>query len=67
MQDRLERISSASGVAGGVQSAVLLRGKPLWSGGPGVVELEIAPGQDSSEEERPKIGSRMRWTLSSRG
>jgi hypothetical protein len=46
MQYRLERFSSASGV-GGVQSAVLLREKPLWSGGPGVVELE-----NRSREER---------------
>ena len=51
MQGRLERFSSASGVAGGVQSAVLLRGKPLWSGGLGVVELE-----DRSQEESPKSG-----------
>jgi hypothetical protein len=49
MQGRLERISSSSVVAGGVQSAVLLRAKPLWSGGPGVVELE-----DRSSEERPE-------------
>jgi len=34
MQHRLERFSGPSGVAGGVQSAVLLREKPLWSGGP---------------------------------
>ncbi len=49
MQGRLERFSSSSNVAGKVQSAVLLRGKPLWSGGPGVVELE-----DRSIEEGPK-------------
>ncbi len=40
MQGRLERFSGSSSVAEKVQSAVLLRGKPLWSGGPGVVELE---------------------------
>jgi hypothetical protein len=40
MQHRLERFSNSSVVSAGVQSAVLLRGKPLWSGGPGVVELE---------------------------
>ena len=49
MQGRLERITSAGVAVGGVQSAVLLRGKPLWSGGPGVAELE-----DRSSEERPK-------------
>ncbi|MGD0800548.1 MAG: PilZ domain-containing protein [Terracidiphilus sp.] len=49
MQRRLERFSTASVAAGGVQSAVILREKPLWSGGPGVVELE-----DRSKEERSK-------------
>jgi hypothetical protein len=52
MESRLERISSASGVAGGAQSAVLLRGTPLWSGGPGVVELEDRSGKDSFAEKR---------------
>jgi hypothetical protein len=54
MQRRLERFSCGSGVAGTVQGAVLLRGKPLWSGGPGVVESE----EDRSEngEDRPKTG-----------
>jgi len=49
MQRRLERFASPTTVGGGVQSAVLLRGKPLWSGGPGVVELE-----DRSTAERPR-------------
>jgi uncharacterized protein len=35
--------------AGVVQSAVLLREKPLWSGGPGVLELE-----NRSEEDDPQ-------------
>jgi uncharacterized membrane protein (UPF0127 family) len=39
MQRRLELFSGPSSVSSGVQSAVLLRGKPLWSGGPGVVEV----------------------------
>jgi hypothetical protein len=51
MQGRLERFSSSNGAtsaaSSGVQSAVVLRGKPLWSGGPGVVELE-----ERSENER---------------
>jgi hypothetical protein len=38
MQRRLERFSGASSVTGTVQGAALLRGKPLWSGGPGVVD-----------------------------
>jgi hypothetical protein len=39
MQRRLERFSGSGGVSGTVQNAALLRGKPLWSGGPGVVEM----------------------------
>jgi hypothetical protein len=59
MQGRLERITSASAVAGGVQSAVLLRGKPLWSGGPGVAELKVRsteerPQEKRSEDNRPE-------------
>lgn len=49
MQGRLERFSSSSGAASKLQGAVLLRGQPLWSGGPGVVELE-----DRSRDDRPK-------------
>jgi hypothetical protein len=45
MQGRLEKFSRSGG-AGGVQSAVLLRGRPLWSGGPGVVELGERPGEE---------------------
>jgi hypothetical protein len=54
MEGRLELISKSSGVAGGVQSAVLVRGKPLWSGGPGVVELEDRSGIVGLARERPK-------------
>jgi hypothetical protein len=55
MQHRLERFSSSSGVAGGVQSAILLRGKPQWSGGSGiggssVAELEDRSKYDGAEE-----------------
>src|SRR5271157_2080217 len=58
MEERLALISSAGGVAGGVQSAVLLRGKPLWSGGPGVVELEdrsalVSSGKVRSKSDQP--------------
>jgi hypothetical protein len=59
MQHNLERFSSTSSTISSVQSAVLLRGKPLWSGGPGVVELEDRSAEESldkelSEEELPK-------------
>jgi uncharacterized protein len=40
MERRLERFSGASGVAGAVRSAALLRQAPLWSGGPGLLQLE---------------------------
>ena len=41
MERRLERFSGAGVVAGGgVRSAALLRQAPLWSGGPGVIQLE---------------------------
>jgi hypothetical protein len=53
MQGRLERITSAIGVAGGVQSAVLLRGKPLWSGGSGVMELKDRSKEESLETGQP--------------
>jgi hypothetical protein len=49
MQRRLERFSSSGGGSGEVQSAVLLRGKPLWSGGPGVVEMGDRSGEESAK------------------
>ncbi|MGA7830113.1 MAG: PilZ domain-containing protein [Terracidiphilus sp.] len=49
MQRRLERFTNPSVVTSGVQSAVLLRGKPLWSGGPGVVELESRTTEEPPE------------------
>ena len=52
MEGRLERFSSSGGVAGAVQSAVLLRGKPLWSGGPGVAEMGDRSG-DGLRSEQP--------------
>ncbi len=48
MQRRLERFSSTSSTISSVQSAVLLRGKPLWSGGPGVVKLEDRSPTDAT-------------------
>ena len=53
MQRRLERLSSSSGAAGAVQSAVLLRARPLWSGGPGVVELEDRSGGERLQSPQP--------------
>jgi hypothetical protein len=57
MQRRLERFTAAAtastAVSGGVQSAVLLRGKPLWSGGPGVVELENRSSVGQPQSEQP--------------
>jgi hypothetical protein len=40
MERNLERFSNANSHATVVQSAVLLREKPLWSGGPGLLQLE---------------------------
>lgn len=40
MERRLERFSGSSGVVGGVRNAALLRQAPLWSGGPGVIQME---------------------------
>lgn len=48
MQQRLERFTASGGAAGGVQSAAVLRGKPLWSGGAGVVDIG-----DRTRKERP--------------
>lgn len=48
MERRLERFSGSSGVAGAVRSAALLRQTPLWSGGPGLLQLG-----DRTREERP--------------
>jgi hypothetical protein len=49
MEQRLERFSSAGSVSGVIHSAAVLREKPLWSGGPGLLQLE-----DRSMEENPK-------------
>jgi len=50
MERRLERFSGAGVVVGSVRSAALLRQAPLWSGGPGVIQME----DRSNSEERPK-------------
>ncbi|HTW61151.1 MAG TPA: PilZ domain-containing protein [Terracidiphilus sp.] len=47
MEQRLERITNLRGdPAATIQSAVLLREKPLWSGGPGLLELEKRAKED---------------------
>jgi PilZ domain len=54
MESRLERISERLSIppddSGVLQGAVLLREQPLWSGGPGLLELE-----DRSEDERGSL------------
>jgi hypothetical protein len=51
MERRLEGLSSA-GIAGAVQGAVLLREKPLWSGGPGVLQLNGHPNTDDEHDDQ---------------
>jgi uncharacterized membrane protein (UPF0127 family) len=51
MEQQLERLSGTrsepgAAVAGDIAGAALLREKPLWSGGPGLLELESRNGQD---------------------
>jgi uncharacterized membrane protein (UPF0127 family) len=54
MEGHLERFSNLNrnNNQGSVQSAVLLRGQPLWSGGPGVVELGNRTREDSARTEQ---------------
>ena len=58
MQRRLERFSSSSGVAGTVQGAALLRGKPLWSGGPGVARSADS-AEDGGDNSKPGLSYEM--------
>jgi hypothetical protein len=48
MEKRLEIFSGPATAVTALQSAVLLREKPLWSGGPGLLQLE-----NRSKEDRP--------------
>jgi hypothetical protein len=50
MEGRLEQLSSSGDVPGVVQGAVLLREQPLWSGGPGLLELGALPGNESGRK-----------------
>ncbi len=57
MERRLERFSNAGGVTGTVQSAVLLREKPLWSGGPGVLQLRNqTPDENEGSPQTHEMG-----------
>ena len=55
MERRLERLTNAKVepvAVGGIAGAALLREKPLWSGGPGVLEIETrnAPSKNGEQE-----------------
>jgi hypothetical protein len=52
MQQRLERFSGASSVVGTVQGAALLREKPLWSDGPGVVVFGVNRSENGMDNSR---------------
>jgi hypothetical protein len=59
MEQSLERLTPSFAVGGAAQSAVLLREKPLWSGGPGLLELGDRTGEDSpSSEQTHEMGLR---------
>jgi hypothetical protein len=51
MERRLERFSGANTVVGTVRSAAVLRQAPLWSGGPGVIQLEDRSREDRSKQQ----------------
>jgi hypothetical protein len=72
MQHRLERFSSTNSSISSVQSAVLLRGKPLWSGGTGIRELEDRaekerPEKDGPRKDRPKTAKLYEMSLAEPG
>lgn len=59
MERRLEQIYGSGGV---VQSAVLLRDKPLWSGGPGVLQLK-----ERDEQQKPEAQQMLEMDLADPG
>ncbi len=70
MQNSLERFSSPNSTVSSVQSVVLLRENPLWSGGAGVPDLEEL--EDDSEREhfstvRPKTAKIYEMSLAEPG
>jgi len=46
MEKRLEQLSGSGNEASKLHGAVLLREKPLWAGGPGLLELENRSGEE---------------------
>ena len=62
MEERLESIASAQPATGLVQNAVVLREQPLWSGGPGLLELDSRAG-----EPRPALQQRHKMGLARPG
>lgn len=54
MEQRLAGGSAAASPVQ-VQNAVLLRPEPLWSGGPGMVELETGPAKSSSLPQKHEM------------
>lgn len=55
MEACLEELSGGKNSAVTVQGAVLLREEPLWSGGPGMVELETPVSGAVSSKEQPHV------------
>lgn len=55
MEIRLELLTSGRGAVQ-VESAALLREQPLWSGGPGMLELELRPEQREGAALRHVMG-----------
>jgi hypothetical protein len=55
MESRLERLAGSRGAAQ-VENAALLREEPLWSGGPGMLELELRPEQRQGAEQHHVMG-----------
>lgn len=51
MEMRLELLAASGDDPGILQGAVVLREQPLWSGGPGLVELESRVVSSSSEQD----------------
>lgn len=61
MEQRLTHLNNSSAVtkenasSTTVQSAALLRKNPLWSGGPGLLELEDRSGEENPAHEKPHV------------
>jgi hypothetical protein len=61
MEQRLAQLNNSGSVPRStapstvVHSAALLRKNPLWSGGPGLLELEDRSGEESPVQEKPHV------------